>query len=185
MKISKKRLITFGIITIFIVSLLVVLYSIRNNQDTRSKATDGLIPTQFIENKNTLTDLCESAKIAEKVLLPGKFVTIIANAKSPNVKIKKFTYAFSNLDNLSADSALPKNIRFKAEKDFGMTHTLVEGGISTDILTVKSTDLDKPDLNWEGKKPKHIQVDVSFEDMQGNRSEKNPKCQVQFEVGKE
>lgn len=177
---TKKQIIVFGIIIIFIISLSVVISFAKNKQDLRSRATENST-IQVIPKEIPKTDLCEEAKITGRVLSQGKFLNIIAQAKSPG--IKRFGYAFFNRDNILSNSDNLSLISFVPGKDLKITHTLKgDADISQDILTVRYADMDKPDLNWDGNKPKRIQVNVYFEDNQGNRSVTNKRCKVSFDV---
>ncbi len=177
---TKKQIIVFGISIIFIISLSAAISLTRNKQDLRSKATEN-VPIQVTPNEIPKTDLYEEAKITGRVLSPGKFLNVVAQAKSPS--IKRFGYAFFNRENLLSNSANLLLISFIPGKDLKITHTLKgDADINKDILTVRYSDIDKPDLNWENKRPKHIQVNVYFEDLQGNRSATDPKCKVSFDV---
>ncbi|MBI3379413.1 hypothetical protein HY029_01500 [Candidatus Gottesmanbacteria bacterium] len=180
MKLSKKQIIIFIVIFLLVVSFLAVILLSKNQRDSQSKITKQLIPTQKPSNSNSQSGNCKSVKLSGRVLSNNKLLNIISETKNPNVI--KFLYVFLNLDNIASDSGMPMNIRFDAQKDFKISHKYSEGGLMMDMISINFADIDKPDLNWNSKKPKHIQVNVLFEDNNGNRSVSDPKCEVSFDI---
>jgi len=100
---------------------------------------------------------CQSATISTNTLEPGQSLTITSTAN--NNKITKFTYAFYNLDNLNGPND-PKSIMFSKDKIYTVVKSVSPTNKQT--ITVNYADLDKPDLNWGGKKPTKIQVNAYF-----------------------
>jgi hypothetical protein len=106
---------------------------------------------------NFRTNYCQSASISTNTLGPGQSLTITSTAN--NNKITKFTYAFYNLDNLNGPND-PKSIMFSKDKIYTVVKSVSPTNKQT--ITVNYADLDKPDLNWGGKKPTKIQVNAYF-----------------------
>lgn len=120
---------------------------------------------------------CQSAVISGSQLFPGGFLNITSTANTSN--IQTFSYLFFNLDNPYSPGN-PKPISFEQNTNFTKTVTR-ENPTDTASITVSFGELDKPDLNWNSQKPRRIQVNAYFTDLQGNFSQADPNCVVQFE----
>lgn len=180
MTLTKKQIIALGFVLFlfWIISILAIISLSQKKQELRSSASEPVsIPTPTSLPAN---DFCESASISAKILSPGGLLTISSRAKRPNIKY--FVYAFSNKDNKSkGTNPIPLFIKFSPDKHFVISH--ISNSSATDSLDISFDDIDKPDLNWAGKKPKHIQVNVYLVDNQGIGSGTNSNCEVSFDVG--
>ena len=122
---------------------------------------------------------CQSAVASKTILSSGQSLTITATAKTAD--IKKFNFAFYNLDNLNSPNN-PNGIYFS---NLTTQYSIVKDSIiptNTAIATVNFADLDKPDLNWGNKHPTKIQVNVYFVDTQDRVSASDGNCVVQFQL---
>lgn len=180
MIISKKQIIIFIVTLLFIISFSVFIFLFKNQKASQPKENKQTVIEKITNNPSQSSEACEYVKITESVLSPDKFLNIITKTKKEN--IRKFLYTFLNLDNIASDSAIPMNIRFDSQKDFKISHTSTESGMMWDMILIEFADMDKPDLNWNGEKPKRIKVDVYFEDIEGNKTGPDPKCEVRFDM---
>lgn len=122
---------------------------------------------------------CQSAVISGNNLTPGNPLTITSTANTNQIKI--FFYAFYNLDNLYAPGN-PKPIWFTADTQFQKIREFTSSTLTdTASVTISYEEIDRPDLNWDGQKPKKFQVNAYFVDNSGDLSIADPKCIVQFE----
>jgi len=124
--------------------------------------------------------LCQSAKISKTSLAPGESLTITSTANTSD--ILRFTYVFYNLDNLYEPNN-PKPISFVPNIPYSRSGVdSPPGTVRTNSITVKYDELDLPDLNWDSKKPKKIQVNAYFTNSAGEVSLAEAACVVQFNM---
>lgn len=125
--------------------------------------------------------LCKSATISKTTLGPGESLTITSTANTN--KIKTFTYAFYNLDNFypTPPANNPKGIFFVANTHYVRSDSTTPP-VTTHAITVTYNELNKPDRNWNSKKPIKIQVNAYFTNSQGGSSLPDAKCVVKFNM---
>ena len=96
-------------------------------------------------------------------------MTLVKSAtQSYTANVVNFSYAFYNLDNLTAPND-PKPIFFTANTPFVKSFTPPAATASASV-PVTFAEIDRPDLNAGGVKPTHIQVNAYFTDAAGNVS---------------
>ena len=124
--------------------------------------------------------LCQSATISKTTLGPDESLTITSTANTSD--ILRFTYVFYNLDNLYEPNN-PKPISFVPNIPYSRSGVdYPPGTASTNSITVTYDELNKPDLNWDSKKPKKIQVNAYFTNSASEVSLAEPNCVVMFNI---
>lgn len=116
--------------------------------------------------------LCKSTTASKTSLAPGESLTITSTANTSD--IKRFTYAFYNLDNDT------KPIFFTANTHYIVANPPPPINPPSNTITVKYDDLNKPDLNWNNKKPIKIHVLGYFTNSAGGFSLPEGPCVVEF-----
>lgn len=122
--------------------------------------------------------LCQSSVISNSfgsTLDAGESVSITSTAKST---VSGFMYAFYNNDNTDPVTG-PRGIDYDNESDdiYNPTDTKTA---TSDIQTFRYEDLARPDNNWSGQIPQHIQVNGYFIDSNGQQSYPEGACVVNF-----
>ena len=123
--------------------------------------------------------LCKSATISKTSLGPGESLTITSTANTN--QIKTFSYAFYNLDNLFGPNN-PKPIYFVANTHYIVANPPPPIDPPSNTITVNYDDLNKPDLNWNSKKPTKIHVLAYFTNTAGGFSLPEAPCVVDFQI---
>lgn len=113
-------------------------------------------------------------------LKEGEILTLSSTANTD--KIKKFSFAFFNKDNLTTgENPTLKGIMYEAGKQFYPSFVpLPNEPVYTGSTQVSYNDLHKPDTNWGNKIPQNIQVNAYFTDGDNKVSAGDPACVASF-----
>jgi len=129
-------------------------------------------------------DYCKSISLStaetDKELKEGETLTLKSVPKTD--KIKKFSFAFYNKDNLTTgQNPTPKGIMYEAGKQFYSSFVpMPNEPVYIGSTQVSYADLYKPDTNWSNKIPQNIQVNAYFTDSDNKVSAADPVCVASF-----
>ena len=131
-------------------------------------------------------DYCKSISLStaetDKELKEGETLTLKSVPKTD--KIKKFSFAFYNKDNLTTgQNPTPKGIMYEAGKQFYSSFVpMPNEPVYIGSTQVSYADLYKPDTNWSNKIPQNIQVNAYFTDSDNKVSAADPVCVAFFSL---
>lgn len=118
-----------------------------------------------------INDMCSFAiTVGGTELTPQTPVTVAAIAK-PSFAIKTYNFSFYNMDNNN------KPIYFTSGTPY-----IVNKDAPDNQIPIRFSDMDKPDLNNNGKKPTKIKVQANFTELGGNISDTSEACAQQISV---
>lgn len=123
------------------------------------------------------SDFCQDLTVSQTTLYPGGTVTLTAKASNKN--ITHFSYGLYNRDNEYFPSN-PKPIFFTPGKHYVLSQTTTP--TDTNSVTLKYSDVNKPDTNANNTFPTRIQVNAFFTSADGVFAHSNPKCVTYFNV---